>query len=86
MIHDQHLLKVPRCPDAPDDEKLWVCPEVYQKTVRGCGDAELGWARHLKQFCEVRRLRLMLEEHTDGLITCDRHIIEAEELRLGMAK
>ncbi len=37
-----HLLKVPLCADASDSEKLWVCPEVYQKTISCCGDSELG--------------------------------------------
>ena len=88
-IHCQHLIQVPRCPDAPDDEKLWVCPEVYQKTVRGCGDLELGWARHLKRFCEPRRLnteevRDMIQEYTGEIITCDCHILEAEECMIVM--
>ena len=43
-----HLLKVPRCADTSDSEKLWVCPEVYQKTISCCGDSDFGWMHQLK--------------------------------------
>jgi hypothetical protein len=84
-----HLLQIPRCPDAPDAEKLWVCPAVYQKTIKGCGDTDYGWAHYLKRFCEVRRLiwievLAMIEERVGQTISCDCHIIEAEEFRVGM--
>ena len=87
----QHLLEVPRCPDAPDGELLWVCPEVYQKTIRGCGDPDFGRMHYLKRFCRDKRLnaeevRDMIEERFGCTISCDCYIIEAEELRLGMAK
>jgi hypothetical protein len=84
-------LQVPRCPDAPDAEKLWVCPEVYQKTIRGCGDPDFGWMHYLKRFCRDKRLNVeevrdMIEERFGCTISCDCYIIEAEELRRGMAK
>jgi hypothetical protein len=68
---------------------MWVCPEVYQKTVLGCGDPDYGCARHLKRFCEARRLnaeevRDIIQEFTRAVITRDCYILEAEEFRDGM--
>ena len=83
----QSLIRVPRFPDAPESELIWVCPENFMKIIKGCGDPDFGWAMYSRHFCESKNLywpevRDMIQEYSDCIITCDCHILEEEEYRV----
>ena len=82
-----NLLQVPRFPDAPNSEQLWICPENYMKIMKGCGDRNFDWAMYSKRYCEGRNfywpeVRDMIEEELDCIVTCDCHILEAKSIGL----
>ena len=82
-----NLLQVPRFPDAPNSEQLWICPENYMKIMKGCGDRNFKWAMYSKRFCEERNfywpeVRDMIEEELDCVVTCDCQVLQGEEYRV----
>ena len=83
----KNLLQVPRFPDTPNSEQLWLCPENYMKIMKGCGDRNFEWAMYSKRFCEERNfywpeVRDMIEEELDCVVTCDCQILQGEEYRV----
>jgi hypothetical protein len=52
--------------------------------MRGCGDPDFEPAIHSRRFCELKsfdwaEIQDMIEEYVGRPITCDCHVVEADE-------